>query len=463
MATKIFNMVGPPGAVGATGATGARGPTGNQGPPGGPGAAGSAPATAISTDTGNVATLGTDSLLYVPQPVVPPMANAIQNGLLTQVSGLTTDFVNGANSCQDLGTAARPAIWTVKTNSTNTIGNPNFEIDQINVGAALTNPATGTFLCDRWALNKSGNHQIMSQIFSGTPIQIPGTSYNITGGALNLYLMQRQVTVAATDYLAVTQRVEGVKGRALFGGPTSVSLLIRSTVAPLTFAISIRSPDVTSSWVQLCTIPNAAITLIQVPSIPFFSGGNFTPVAGTAGYSLSVCFTAGSNYLAPSVGQWVSGNFLGAAGMSNWITNTGGPQIFLYFVQHEPGATPTQFMDLPFQDNLRQCLRYFWKSTSYSMKCPTSGNWRGIGQFVSNSNLVRCRVLYPFEMAINPTVAMFDNTVTANAVYIPGVGSVAIASTSGNTHTLQGVTLSASNSYTISYAALGQFTATAAI
>lgn len=48
---------GPQGPQGPAGADGAQGPQGPQGPPG---------PTAVSTDAGNSATLGTDSLIYVP-------------------------------------------------------------------------------------------------------------------------------------------------------------------------------------------------------------------------------------------------------------------------------------------------------------------------------------------------------------------------------------------------------------
>jgi hypothetical protein len=52
-----------------------------------------------------------------PGPVGPagqspttPLADTTQNGLLKKVSGLTTDFVDGSNNCQDLVSAVQTVI-----------------------------------------------------------------------------------------------------------------------------------------------------------------------------------------------------------------------------------------------------------------------------------------------------------------------------------------------------------------
>ena len=58
---------GPAGADGADGATGPQGPTGPAGADGADGATGPAGPTSVSSDTGNAATLGTDSLIFVAQ------------------------------------------------------------------------------------------------------------------------------------------------------------------------------------------------------------------------------------------------------------------------------------------------------------------------------------------------------------------------------------------------------------
>ena len=64
---------------------------------------------------------------------VAPLADTTQDGLLRKVSGLTTDFVDGTNHCQDLGSG----IKLVMPRLFNSIGNPTFEVDQRNIGNAV--------------------------------------------------------------------------------------------------------------------------------------------------------------------------------------------------------------------------------------------------------------------------------------------------------------------------------------
>ena len=134
--TKVFNAVGPTGATGDPGATGPIGSTGPQGNTGPTGSTGPAGPTVLSTDAGNLATLGSDSLLYSPLPATPPLASSSANGYLLKTSGLTTDFLDGSNHFQDLATALRPVIWNYRSRSFNALGNPTFEIDQRNVGGS---------------------------------------------------------------------------------------------------------------------------------------------------------------------------------------------------------------------------------------------------------------------------------------------------------------------------------------
>lgn len=62
---------GPTGVSGATGATGLQGPTGATGPAGTTGATGATGPQAVSTDAGNLLTLGTDSRVLLTQAALP--------------------------------------------------------------------------------------------------------------------------------------------------------------------------------------------------------------------------------------------------------------------------------------------------------------------------------------------------------------------------------------------------------
>jgi hypothetical protein len=83
---------GPQGLPGFDGDPGPTGPTGTDGTDGAPGATGPTGPTAVSADAGNLATLGTDDLIYVPDDEVtvsdaPPVGAPARDGMLHVVVG----------------------------------------------------------------------------------------------------------------------------------------------------------------------------------------------------------------------------------------------------------------------------------------------------------------------------------------------------------------------------------------
>lgn len=98
-----FNFTIPRGDVGATGAKGDKGDQGIQGTQGAQGAQG---VTGGQGPQGNPGTPGA--------PGVSTLATTTANGLLKQVSGKGTDFVDGTNNCQDLSVAIQPSLTPIK-------------------------------------------------------------------------------------------------------------------------------------------------------------------------------------------------------------------------------------------------------------------------------------------------------------------------------------------------------------
>jgi hypothetical protein len=312
-------------------------PGGGQGPQG---------ITAVSADAGNLAVLGSDNLISVPTSNV------------------------------------QPVIWSQRLRSYNAVGNPTFEVDQRNAGAALTNPANQTFLQDRWIIEKIGTMTADSGGINGGTVLVPGTSFQISNSFRWLKLTAQEITLGAGDYLGLKQIIEGCNFRELYGDVTSISLLVYSDVAPLKFSVALRSPDMTRSLVKLCTVPNAATwTLIQLPNLPKPTGGNFSNLAGIVGYSFDVTLACGLTYIAPAADTWQNGNFLGAPGMDNWASKPVNTSFYCAFIQHEPGALCTTPIDCPFGQNLDMgCLRYYQKSYQYVDK---AGTVNGLGSIMT--------------------------------------------------------------------------------
>ena len=353
-----------------------------------------------------------------------PLADTTQDGLLRKVSGSTGDFVDGTNNCQPIV----PQITSVRLRSWNSVGNPNFEVDQRNVGNVVAAPAG--LVIDRWNYLKSGTLVVSAQrtLQLVNLSAVGGPSFYITKGILHCTLTTAQASLGAGDYLRVYQYVEGPSFRELAGDVTSISLLVRSSVAGLIFSVGIQDNPVTQTLVKLATIPNANTwTLIQLPNIPLMTGGNFTVVPGSVGYLFQISLAAGSSYLvAPDT--WQTGNFIGATGQSNFAASPVNSTFDIAFIQHEPGPLCTTLIDKPFSQNLDECQRYYQKSNSYSVKAGTVDSTGACAIYTPVSQNPQGTIRFTQPMAKAPAVQGYSDVTGAvggvRDIFVPGDRSI---------------------------------------
>jgi hypothetical protein len=431
--TKIANVTGPKGAKGTTGGTGN---TGSQGPPGNTGLTGAqglpGPRT-VSANANNKAILGSDSLVYVPLPSVG-LATPSASGLLQQVSGNTTDYIDGTNNSQAMyGPTSQPVIWSVRMRSINAVGNPTFEVDQRNIGNATT---VQGFALDRWTLGSGGAPTptwAFSQKQVATNVVWPGTSQVVSRSALQITLTTPQASLSTNQLLWYSTTIEGPGLRPLIGDVHSLSLLVNSSVAPFYLPIGLNDFSGLATIVYLVTIPTANTwTLIQLPNIPvWFSSGTWQVTPGNAGYLLSLGLAVGASKSVTTgvIGLWgnYSNSKYGAQGATNFAAQAANSTFQIGFVQHEPGPYCTPPIDCPFQENLLSCQRYWAKSNGYPRASPTNADWQDLGQFLgqaaSAQTTIRLGIQFPVEMAKVPTMTFYDHTTVAGSLYVDGVGS----------------------------------------
>jgi hypothetical protein len=341
---------------------------------------------AVSTNSGNLATLGSDNLILVPQS----------------------------------------SIWSARLLSFQALGNPTFEVDQIHVGTTVA--LYNVKIVDRWFLGGTGPYATTcgQQAAPYPGVILPGTNFALTGNFFRVTLTGQELTPAAGDNLQIWQTIEGSQFRELCNDVHSISVLVRSSVAGLKFCIYLQDAagSTTTSLVNLCTIPNANTwTLIPLANLPVFpSAGHFSIRPGNASYYLGFTLMAGSTYLAPAAGTFQSGAFLGLSGMTNFCASPVNSTFDIAFVQHEPGAVCSTPMDCPFTDNLDSCQRYFSKSYPYLIKPGTASTTAGTPIFapigVAATPNVYGAVFFPKPMAKVPTVVGYSpvngtaNTVT---------------------------------------------------
>jgi hypothetical protein len=381
------------------------------------GGTGQAGALQVTAKAGNTLTL----LNPVPAPAIP-LASSSTSGLLTMVSGLTTDFVDGTNNCQNLVTAIQPTLWSARLRSFQALGNNTFEVAQRNCGATLTNPAQGTFIEDRWqAYNNGSLNPLFARLLTSTTpgggVVIPGTSYVITTGYLRCSSQTVKTSLAATDILGFNQQIEGPMLRELLNDAHSISILCRSSIANLKFGLALRDQPNTRSLTKLCTLGTAnTITLITLPNILAWPAtGNFTSAPGSVGYNFSITLAAGSTYTSSANDAWLgpTSNVVGALGQDNFLA-TSGAVFEVFFVQHEPGSICTTPMDCPFTQNYDACLRYYTKSYDYPTAIGSASTSQGI-VFLNQINTTQCQgsVRFHKPMAKTPTMTAYNHSTGA--------------------------------------------------
>ena len=321
------------------------------------------------------------------------------------------------------GSATQAQIWSTRLRSYNAIGNPNFEVDQRTISSPIGNPAHGSGLADRW---QAYNNNLLNPYFQRSVIlpfasvTVPGTQFTISSAYMRIMCQTIKASLAATDVVGIAQIIEGSTMRELMNDVHSISLLVRSSVANLTFGLSLRDSNSTHSLTKICTLGAAnTTTLITLPNLPVWTpSGSFSVTSGAIGYILSIILAAGSTYMSPANDTWQNGNFMGATGQSNFLANPVNSTVDIFFVQHEPGPVCSTLMDKPFSQNLDECLRYYCKSYNYGIKQGTASNAPGAVQGMTvPSQHPYFYAPFPKRMAKLPTVNGWSPlTGTVNAV-----------------------------------------------
>jgi hypothetical protein len=310
------------------------------------------------------------------------------------------------------------AIWSARLRSFQALGNNTFEVDQRNAGAAST---VNGFIQDRWTVGKTGTMAFTAQqALPGTAINIPGTSFGITRSYFHLALTTAEASLAAADYLVIQQNIEGPRWRELQNDVHSFQILARSSVANLSFGVTLRDGTPTQSLTNLLTLPTANTwTLLTLPNLPIWPAGNFVNTPGVASYVLTIVLACGTTNMTTANGTWQSGSHFGAIGQSNFAASPVNSTFDIAYVSHEPGALCSNPpMDCDFQSNLDSCLRYYNKSYSYSVVPGTVTPLGMLGMVApvgAGSGFGPVR--FPKPMAKVPTVTFYNHaTGAANSV-----------------------------------------------
>jgi hypothetical protein len=171
-----------------------------------------------------------------------------------------------------------------------------------------------------------------------------------------------------SEYFNVNQVVERQFARAFFGIPTSLSIVLQSTVIG-TYCVSIRSIDLSLSYVAECVITSANtpqyFQIENVPQAPVGGPGTYGVLDTDGAYIVSVCAGCGVGFQGINR-VWTGGNLLGTANQTDLFATLGATLDFT-LLQHENAPTCAPFIYTPFDLELTRCQRYYFKSIDYGL------------------------------------------------------------------------------------------------
>jgi hypothetical protein len=245
----------------------------------------------------------------------------------------------------------------------NRIINGDMVIDQRNAGAQITaaNLTDGSYMVDRWFYQSSQASKFTAQQNAGavtTAIGFP----NYLG-----MTVATAVTVGASDYFLIAQRIEGFNFADFAWGTANaktitLSFQVYSSLTG-TFGGSLVNSASTRSYPFSYTVSSANTwTSISVTIAGDTTG---TWVGSTNGVGVSVRFGLGTgSTFNGTAGAWATANYVSATGAVS-VVGTSGATFYVTGVQLEVGTKATPYEVQIYSDQLAQCQRYY--ETGYNI------------------------------------------------------------------------------------------------
>jgi hypothetical protein len=323
----------------------------------------------------------------------------------------------------------------------NRIINGDMRIDQRNAGASLTPTADTTYSVDRWCarLTQASKFSI-SQNAGGVT---PPTGFTNYIGATSL----SSYAVAAGDYFAIEQRIEGQNIDDLAWGTAgakavTLSFWVRSSLTG-TFGGAFNNGGATArSYPFSYTISSANTWEKKTISISGDTSGTWLTTSGL-GMQIFFAIGVGSTYSA-TAGAWNGGNasiggYVSVPGATS-VVGTNGATFYITGVQFEVGSTATDFERRPIGTELALCQRYYYRQTKTSA---ASGVASAFAMLQLWSNAWHSLIQFPVTLRSAPS---FESSAAATFFFHCGgvanaaLTSINISGSNGDSARLEGGT-----------------------
>jgi hypothetical protein len=217
-----------------------------------------------------------------------------------------------------------------------------------------------TYIGDGWKFLTAGA-MVVSSACALAPIA-PGFS-----SVLYALTTTPQTTLGASDYVVITQPIEGWRIVRLAWGTANAQPLTIGFWSCHTrtgvYSVSFRNGASNRSYVAIYTHNVSSISQYNVITVPGDTAGTWAS-DNTVGLQIGFAMAVGSALTAPSANAWSANNYLAAPGQVNCVTTTSDAirltgVVVLPGIQ-APSAAQAPFIMRPFDQELLTCRRYFY-------------------------------------------------------------------------------------------------------
>lgn len=273
-------------------------------------------------------------------------------------------------------------------------------------GATFAAVANGDYGLDRWKYLKSGAmvHTVSQDADVPTVVQ----AGRLFTHSLKMVLTTPDTAIAAGDFCAISQNIEGYNWRSFAQRIVTVSFWFKSPITGIHCA-RISNGGFDRSCVKEFTV-NVVNTwekkTLTFPASP--SGGTWDYINGI-GAQLAITLASGATFQT-TPDTWQTGNFLATANQVNGV-NTSITPYFITGIQLEAGSVATEFEHRSIGFELALCQRYCCKSYDLTVAPATN---TAVGQFFSSNRATAAgtldygsTVLFPVRMRAVPTLTAY--------------------------------------------------------
>lgn len=303
----------------------------------------------------------------------------------------------------------------------NLIANGAMDFWQRNTSFAAV--ATNTYTADRWQYTKSGT--MVHTIARDTDVPTSTQSNFFFPYSLKATLTTPQASIGATEFSAISQKIEGAIVAPTYGKTITVSFWVKATLVG-TYAVAFRNSANDRSLVRTYTISTTNTWEKKTLTLDMDVSGTWLTDSGI-GLQMSFVLAAGTTLQASSLDTWLTGNFLSHSSAVNGV-QSGATDLRVTGVQFEQSHEASNFERLNGNtaNELIFCQRYY---TRYPQINNATSTYLAAGRMGASSNGDVTFQLSPMRAA--PTVTTsgtfgVDDGGTSSAV------SVAINTSSPN-------------------------------